>query len=131
MVSGAYVGHGETYPSDAGVAWISKGGTLSGESPKRIQFLKTIFEEAPSLDLEAAPEPYYPCIAKAKEYYLYYFDFHQPAEYEFQLPGTVTFRADLVDPWQMTVTPLPGTYSGSASLRLPGKPYLAVRFQKV
>ena len=28
----------------------------------------------------------------------------------------------------MTITPLPGTYTGKVTLKLPGKPFLAVRF---
>jgi hypothetical protein len=129
-VSGAYVGHGETYHDAAGVAWISKGGALLGESPKRIAFLKKIFEEAPAAGLEAVPDPYYPCIAKAKEYYLYFFDLHQPAEYEFQLPEDVMFGCDLLDPWEMTSVRLEGSYRGKFLLKLPGKPYLAIRFRK-
>jgi len=31
----------------------------------------------------------------------------------------------------MTVTPLAGTFSGKFTMKLPGKPFLAVRFQKV
>jgi len=130
MVHGAYVGHGETYHDAGGAAWISKGGRLLGGSPARIAFLKKIFEEAPAAGLEAVPDPYYPCIAKAKDYYLYFFDLHQPAEYEFQLPEDGLFRCDLLDPWEMTTTRLEGSYRGKFSLRLPGKPYLAIRFQK-
>ena len=131
MASGAYVGHGETYHGRDGTAWISKGGQLLGESPKRIAFLKKVFEDAPAAGLEAMPNPYYPCIAKAKDYYLYFFDLHQPAEYEFQLPEDAgPFRGDLLDPWEMTTTPFDGSYRGKFSLKLPGKPYLAIRFQK-
>jgi len=131
MTSGAYVGHGETYHGADGVAWISKGGELLGESPKRIAFLKRIFEEAPSASFEAVDHPYYPCIAKANNYYLYFFDLHQPAEYEFQLPENAgAFQADLLDPWEMTTARLEGSYRGKFSLRLPARPYLAIRFQK-
>ena len=76
------------------------------------------------------PDPYYPCIAKAKEYYLYFFDLHQPAEYEFQLPEDVMFGCDLLDPWEMTSVRLEGSYRGKFLLKLPGKPYLAIRFRK-
>ena len=51
MVSGAHVRHGETYHDDAGVAWTSKGGALLVDSPKRIAFLKNVFEAAWSLQL--------------------------------------------------------------------------------
>jgi hypothetical protein len=132
MVSGAYVGHGETYHGTDGAAWISKGGELLGESPRRIAFLKKVFEEAPAAELEALSNPYYPCIAKTKDYYLYFFDLHQPAEYEFQLPEEAgAFRGELLDPWEMTSTRLEGSYQGKFLLKLPGKPYLAIRFQRV
>jgi hypothetical protein len=131
MVSGAYVGHSETYHDEQGVAWTSKGGSLLGESPKRIAFLKKLFEEAPVRDLNPVPDAYYPCIAKPEEYYLYFFDYHQPADCEFRLPETVSFKADLVDPWGMTVAPFADSYRGKFSLKLPGRPYLAVRFRRV
>jgi hypothetical protein len=131
MVSGAYVGHGETYHRGDGAAWISKGGELLGESPRRIAFLKEVFEGAPAAELEAVPGSYYPCIAKTKDYYLYFFDLHQPDEYEFQLPDDAgAFRGDLLDPWEMTSTRLEGSYRGKFLLKLLQKPYLAIRFQK-
>lgn len=130
MTSGAYVGHGETYHDGAGTAWTSKGGALLGESPTRIAFLKNIFEEAPSPDLNAVSDAYYPCIAKPREYYLYFFDYHQPADYEFHLPDTESYKAELVDPWEMIVTPLDGTYTGKFSLKLKGKPYQALRLTR-
>jgi hypothetical protein len=131
MASGAYVGHGETYHDANGAAWISKGGALLGESSKRIAFLKKIWEEAPAGELETVANPYYPCVSKPNDYYLYFFDLHQPAEYEFQLPEDAGgFRGDLLDPWQMTITRLEGSYRGKFLLKLPGKPYLAIRFQK-
>jgi hypothetical protein len=37
----------------------------------------------------------------------------------------------MIDPWQMTVTPVSGTFQGKFTLKLPGVPYQAVRFRKV
>jgi hypothetical protein len=59
---------------------------------------------------------------------LYYFDFHRPASYVFPLPEGVTFRGELIDPWAMTVTALPGTFTGKSEIELSGKAYQAVRF---
>lgn len=131
MVAGAYVGHGETYHDSSGVAWTSKGGALLGESPKRIAFLRKLFEEAPSPDLNPVSDPYYPCISKAKQYYLYFFDCHQPADYEIHLPEPDAYRAEVIDPWEMTIAPLEGSYKGKFSLKLPGKPYQAVRLTRL
>lgn len=129
MSSGAYVGHGETYSGPEGNAWLSKGGTLVGESPARIAFLKEISEEAPP-DLQVIPEPYYPFVYKPSSYYLYFLDLHQPAEYEFKLPETVSYRADVIDIWNMTITPVTGVWSGRFTLPLPGKPFQAVRLRR-
>jgi len=42
----------------------------------------------------------------------------------------VQYRADIIDPWAMTITPVEGTYSGKFTMKLPGKPHMAVRFVK-
>ena len=129
-VSGAYVGHGETYLDPDDILWWSKGGVLRGESPRRIAFLRKIVEAAPAEGLNNL-STYYLGAGQEGRYYLYYFDVNQPAEYEFDLAKGSQYRADLIDPWEMTVTPLAGTFSGKFTMKLPGKPALAVRFQKV
>jgi len=60
----------------------------------------------------------------------YYFDFHQPIQYTFPL-GAGGHRAELIDPWQMTINPIAGSFSGKATLQFPGKPYQAIRFRSV
>lgn len=47
IASGAYCTHGETFLDENDIVWWSKGGTLKGQSPKRIQFLKDIVEKFP------------------------------------------------------------------------------------
>jgi hypothetical protein len=131
IAGGAYGGHGETYLNAEEVLWWSKGGVLHGESAPRIGFLRRLVEEGPAEGLNSLPNPYYPCAAKPGEYYLHYLDYHQPAEYEFALPSDVQFHADIIDPWNMTVTPVAGLHSGRAKLKLPGTPCMAVRFRKV
>ena len=131
VTAGAYGGHGETYVNKEEVLWWSKGGVLHGESASRIGFLRGLLEEGPPEGLNALPNAYYPCAAKPGEYYLHYFDYHQPAEHEFTLPAEVQFQADVIDPWKMTVTPVAGRYSGKAKMILPGMPYMSVRFRKV
>jgi hypothetical protein len=128
--AGAYGGHGETYLNKEEILWWSKGGTLHGESAPRIAFLRRLVEEGPAGGLNALPNPYYPVAARAGEYYLWYLDAHQPVEYEFPLPDNVKFQAEIIDPWNMTRTPVAGTFSGKAKLGLPGKPNLAVRFRR-
>lgn len=45
--SGAYCTHGETFLSEDEVLWWARGGTLKGESPARIAFLRQITESLP------------------------------------------------------------------------------------
>lgn len=130
-VRGAYVGHGETYLHPQDILWWSKGGVLRGESPQRIAFLRQVIESGPARrGLLPMPNQRYPAAFSEGEYYLFYFDSHQPAEMDFELPNSARFQADIIDPWQMTITPVPGTKSGKFTLTLPGKPNLAVRFRK-
>ena len=126
---GAYVGHGETYLDPKDILWWSKGGVLHGDSAPRIAFLRRIVEAGPAAGTSPLPNPYYPCAARAGEYYLYYLDYHQPALADFTLPDGAAFAADVIDPWEMTTTPA-GTYSGKFTMKLPGRPHLAVRFRK-
>ena len=130
-MAGAYVGHGETYLNDQEVLWWSKGGVLHGESAPRIAFLRKLVEANAPGGLTPVPKPYYPAAMKTNEYYLHYFDYHQPAINQFELPDGVQFRADIIDPWNMTVTPVEGAHQGKVQLKLPGKPYMAVQFRKV
>jgi hypothetical protein len=126
-VEGAYAGHGETYLDEHDVIWWSKGGALKGESPKRIAFLRKILEEGPAEGLNST-STYYLGAGQTGKYYLYFLDVNQPAEYTFDL-GKGAYRAEIIDPWEMTVTPVAGKFEGKFKLSLPGKPYQAVRFR--
>ena len=128
-VSGVYVGHGETYIDAKDILWWSKGGILRGESPQRIAFLRKILEGAPAEGLNNV-STYYLGAGQPGRYYLFYMDVNQPAEYEFDLAKGAQYHADIIDPWEMTITPVPGTFEGKFTMKLPGKPFLAVRFQK-
>ncbi len=128
FAQGAYVGHGETYIHPQDILWWSKGGVLHGQSPQRIAFLRKIVEQWPERGVVPFPNHQFPAAYREGEFYLYYLDYHQPAEFEFELPPGMKFKADVIDPWEMTITPAPGTYEGKFTLKLPGKPYQAVRF---
>ncbi|MCA9126742.1 MAG: hypothetical protein KDB22_06645 [Planctomycetales bacterium] len=47
-IDATYVGHGETYMHPKQEIWWAKGGTLRGQSPFRIQFLKQIVASGPA-----------------------------------------------------------------------------------
>jgi hypothetical protein len=123
---GAWVGHGETYLDKNDILWWSKGGVLHGGSAPRIAFLRKAIEAAGPM--EPVAKAYYPTL-RASDSALIYFSVHQPAEFPFDV-GPGSYRAELLDPWEMTSRPLEGTYSGKAQFRLPGRPHLALRLTR-
>lgn len=133
-VRGGYVGHGETYMHPEDILWWAKGGVLHGKSPERIAFLRRILEEAPVDFLDYAPAGSgprdLPCAGQPNQYYLYYYGFNQPVLKQFTMEPGIRYRADVIDTWDMTVTPVKGLFEGSFRIDLPGKPYMAVRLTR-
>jgi len=124
--------HGETYLDPDDVLWWSKGGKLKGESPKRIAFLREIFERAPAKLKPCALGGWDASAAGIEEdFYLLYFGIDQPARKELDLPSGHRYEIEVIDTWGMTVDPLGGEFSGSVELGLPGKPYQALRITRV
>lgn len=131
-VRGGYVGHGETYVHPEDVLWWSKGGKLYGSSPDRIAFLRRVLEEGPEEGLNPFPPDFeVPRAGVPGRYYLYYFGFSQPRFRSFQLEHGVRYRADVIDTWNMTIEEQDGVYEGTFTLQLPGRPYIAVRLQRL
>jgi hypothetical protein len=131
-VGGGYVGHGETYLHPHDVLWWSKGGRLHGESSKRIAFLREILEQGPADGLDPIVASWrWRAVGQPGEYYLFYFGVNQPAEMTFELPEDSSYSLDVIDTWEMTITPLADTYNGTFKIRLPGKPRIAVRIRKI
>ena len=133
---GAYVTHGETYLHPKDILWWSKGGLLYGKSPERIAFLRKILEEGLShdlepMDLKAEGACHAACAGEEDEYYLVYFGIHQPAFQPLCLPVGNKYNIDLIDTWNMTITPLKSKVEGKCEVKLPGKPYIALRIQKI
>jgi hypothetical protein len=127
---GGYVGHGETYVHPDDILWWSKGGTLHGESPARIRFLRDTLESGPAEGLTPL-RLVGTCAGKAGEYYLAYFGgFRQPSRCAFTLPEGAAFRIEVIDVWEMTVQALDGTFSGEVDVPLLGKPYTVLRITK-
>jgi Domain of unknown function (DUF5060)/Protein of unknown function (DUF4038)/Domain of unknown function (DUF5605) len=140
VIAGCYVTHGEAYldpdqPLDENTTptlWWSHGGKLKGTSPSRIGFLRKLVEE--QRGLEAGATQYYlnasALDAAGKPTEIFYFmDFHQPIYYDFPLPEG-SFTADMIDPWAMKVRAIAGTFSGTAKIKLSGRPYQALRFRR-
>jgi hypothetical protein len=63
------------------------------------------------------------------DYRLIYFGEHQPSGWRFGLPQGVTFQADWIDTWEMTIETLPGTYGDQDEIPLPGRPRMALRLR--
>jgi hypothetical protein len=129
-VYGVYATHGETYMVTDGSPVWSDAGELHGSSAARITFLRKLLEKSRTTGLMAAENPYYLNAGNPGAVILYYFDYHCVGEYEFPLPERVAFKAAMIDPWEMTESLLPGTFSGKSKITLSGKPYMAVLFVK-
>jgi hypothetical protein len=148
-VAGTYVGHGETYRDPSEVLWWSKGGILRGQSPPRIAFLRRVLEDGPAEGIDPIDKWQDSRTAgRAGEFYLIYFGKDRPTEWTFELPKAglksgMRFRADVLDTWEMTATPVDSEFvvkadagyryraEGERVVKLPGKPYVAVRLRRV
>ncbi|HZT22876.1 MAG TPA: DUF5060 domain-containing protein [Verrucomicrobiae bacterium] len=158
-VAGTYCGHGETYLSPDNVLWWSKGGVLKGQSPARLAFLKKILETAPPEGIDPIDKWQNPEYGgQPGKYYLVYLGKQKPKSWLFKIPifkiprpplarihppDGEKFRADVLDTWNMTITPVPAVFVlkklddyfyGDAmhrSIPLPGRPYLAIRIERV
>jgi hypothetical protein len=147
-IAGTYASHGETYRHKDDVLWWSKGGVLHGRSPARIAFLRKLLEEGPRDGLEPIDKWQDARTAGKKgEYYLVYFGKEKPREWPVALPaaglkGRVKLSVEVVDTWEMTVTPVKEVFEASPQgkylytsekpfvVRLPGKPWMALRIRK-
>jgi hypothetical protein len=146
-IAGTYVGHGETYRRPDDLVWWSKGGTLRGQSPERIAFLRKVLEAGPKGGLNPIDKWQDERTAgKAGEYYLVYFGKERPTAWAVGLPRAgidrpLKLTAEVLDTWNMTVKPVPGSFTlrpngryrltadPPATVPLPGTPYLAVRLR--
>lgn len=135
-VRGTYASHGEVFISEetgphAHESSWSDAGRLRGESAPRIKFLHDLVAGLTNVGLNEFEGSYYLSAGTANEVYLWYFDYHRPARYEFPLPNTANFEATIVDPYAMTTAKVAGTFSGKSRVKLPNKPFQAVVFRKV
>ena len=143
-VAGTYVEHGECY-LNTNDTWLSYGGVLRGESPPRIAFLRKILETAPGYGLDPIDKYQDTDMGGTPgKYYLKNFGHAEPKSWTFELPHDgladgMEFHVDLIDTWNMTITPVEGVFTVKAkdrydfvdrdgrAIKLPGKPYMALR----
>lgn len=148
-IAGCYATHGETYLSADDVLWWSKGGVLKGQSPPRLAFLRQVLDSVPAAGLEPIDKWQNPEYAGvAPDYYLVYLGKATPTEWEFKLPRRalepgMKFKAEILDTWNMTITPVPDTFTverrdryffadrDGKKIQLPGRPYIALRITRL
>jgi hypothetical protein len=154
VMRGGYAGHGETFVHPQDLLWWAKGGVLRGEAWKRFGFLRGLLEEDVKNGLTPiAPTSEWPWSrvsgAIDGDVRYVYFGEHQPVIWAQGFPQEDgDYQLDLIDPWEMTVTPLkkvpapqnhPTRHGGiirgrkpdaAFGVELPGKPYLAVRVRQ-
>lgn len=129
---GGYGGHGETYLNDEEILWWSKGGELHGQSPRRIKFMRGIIESLPGDPVPAMELSRVVGLNFNEEQYLYYYSVRQSSVKVLDLPEGKSYRAEIIDAWNMTVTPVEGVFSGKAArIPMPGKSYCALRLIRV
>ncbi|KRF06838.1 hypothetical protein ASG89_18485 [Paenibacillus sp. Soil766] len=127
---GGYVTHGETYLNAEHVLWLSHGGEVQGRSVRRIEFMREILDKAPAHMAYSSDRLDAATLEVRGEYYLQYFGPHRFAYREFSLPDG-KYEVDLIDTWNMTITPLTGTFEGRFRIDLPAKLYYALRIRKM
>jgi hypothetical protein len=67
---------------------------------------------------------------KEPDYYLHYLGNTQPARRFLDLPDEHRYTIDVIDAWNMTVERVPGEFTGRCEVRLPGRPYMALRITR-
>jgi hypothetical protein len=133
-VRGGYAGHGETFLDPDEIIWWSKGGTLHGESPSRIAFLKQVLESLSpggfsplgritDTNLSSAGQP--------GHFYLTYFGVRQPGQMTITIKEAGRYSAEIIDTWEMTTQPVLGSFEKTVTLELPSRPYLAVLIRRL
>ena len=148
-VAGTYVGHGDYFATVAEDTWTSFGGKMTGESAPRLAFLRQILEESPATGIEPIDKWWTVGVGgKPGEYYLIYFGHEKPTSWKFELyrDGLADgnqFKIEIIDTWNMTVTPVEGVFVAKKkdgytfvdekgrSVALPGKPNLALRIRRI
>ncbi|MDQ8199714.1 DUF5060 domain-containing protein [Pelagicoccus enzymogenes] len=148
-IGGTYVTHGETKRGEIGDGWISRGGALTRQSPARIAFLREILEQSGLTEWEPIDPAFQTNIAgKPGKYYLIYLGKDQIESWPFVLPRDglepgMRFQADVIDTWNMTITPTDQTFEVERggryhfsdktrqTIALPTRPYMALRIQRI
>lgn len=142
ILRGGYCGHGETYLREDGPIWWAHGGDIRGESAARFRFMREFLEDVPGCGLKlgklrddhyfqwddyaAIPED----PAYEGDYYFYFYSIWRPAFRQIWVDDETWFDVEIVDTWNMTVTPA-GRHQGRFEVPLPGRQYMGIRLKRV
>lgn len=149
FIAGTYVGHGEIISGDDGLIHLAIGGHFKGESPERIAFLRTLVEETGALEAVDHFWGVNNTAISEKGDILVYFGKETPSDWSFSIPketgiaeGT-RYHADIIDTWNMTVTPVPEVFvttkvdgykiyaENGKTIELPAKKYMAIHLKQI
>ncbi len=126
VINGGYATHGDCYRPGL---FFWKGGTFSGKSHTRIRFFKEeILKDSEATKLKPLNDS---CAYAGQDYYLFYFGKNQLKSYTFDLPQDNRYKIEIIDTWNMKVTPVNGIWAGKREIRLLDKKYIAVRIRKI
>ncbi|MCD8010480.1 MAG: DUF5060 domain-containing protein [Lachnospiraceae bacterium] len=141
LLRGGYCGHGETFLSEDNVIWWAHGGRLKGQSAERFRFMKDFLADVPGCGLKLAKlrdDKHFQwddkvAVPEAPRYegtwYFFYYSLWQPAFRQIWVDDTTWFDVDVIDTWQMTVTPI-GRRRGRFNVPLGTKQYMGIRLRK-
>jgi hypothetical protein len=123
VVSGCYVGHGETFMHPEDIIWWSKGGVLYGESPMRIAFLRKIMESLPFKEMiPVRQSDNVFLLTKPGQVYLAYST--QAGPVNLKLEGEKNYNVEVIDTWNMTIKTLESAKSGDFTFNAPEEGFL-------
>ena len=73
----------------------------------------------------------FPGIHRPHQYYLFYTGERQPSEIVASVPSGECYRADVIDTWEMTITPLIEFVAREDIVPMPGRPFQALRLRRL
>ncbi len=140
-LSGGYGTHGDTFRNNADdsteVRWWAKGGTLPGMSPERINFFRTVMEQAPVKEMtpqltdngdpSSLNDNIYIFADPGKYYLIYVADTDKTIR--LNLPGELAYHMDIIDTWNMEFLSHTSAEPGPFNY-LTVAPYTALRLYK-
>ncbi|MFC4113359.1 DUF5605 domain-containing protein [Nonomuraea zeae] len=122
-----YVTHGEMYADDDGLTWSRNGGTLVGAAVPRLALLRQVLggtpDEARYRDRDA------PMLEVPGEFYLEFCGDHRFPQREYEVPAG-RYEVEVIDTWQLTVTPCGVQEGPTVTVPLPGTVGQAIRLRR-